>query len=197
MDARQLSAARQNAFKTKGPVVRQIESRRDLFMIRTAAFLFCAAMLALSQVRQGAPGGRLDDRIAIDRAIDALNDPSRLSNAFAHSGDGPARYAELRASTPAIAFKILGPLASDARVVTISHEPWGEADFGLSNTLWSQIVFISADVALSEGACTYEEGDGSTRRKPLLFVLKREAGVWKIASLRMLTWEGVFPGHGC
>jgi hypothetical protein len=128
----------------------------------------------------------------IDRAIDSLNNPSRLSNAFARSGDGAARYAELRASTPARAFEILGPLGSAVPAVKISHEPWGEADLGLTNIFRHVIVFIAPDVALAEGACVYEDADGSPRRKPLVFVLKKEAGGWKIASLRMLASEGAF-----
>lgn len=154
-------------------------------MIRTAASVFCGAMLAVAQVHEGIAGGRLEDRIVIDRAIDSLNDPSRLSNAFAQEGDGPVRYGELRASTPAKGFRILGPISSGVPTVKISHEPMGEADIRLPDGR-SGIVFIGADVALSEGACTYENADGSTRRKPLLFVLKKEADVWKIASLRIL-----------
>lgn len=153
-------------------------------MIRTAAFVFCGAMLAVAQVQEDVVGGRLEDRIAIDRAIDSLNDPSRLSNAFAKEGDGPVRYGELRAST-ARAFRILGPISSGVPTVTISHEPLGEADIRLPDGR-SGIVFIGADVALSEGACTYEDAAGSIRRKPLLFVLKKEAGLWKIASLRIV-----------
>lgn len=153
-------------------------------MLRTASFLVCGAMAAVSQVPQGVTGDRLHDRIAINRVIDSLNDPFRRSEAFAREGDGPARYAELRRSTPAKQFRILGPRNSGVPVVTISHEPWGEADIRLPDDLRSGILFIAPDVALSEGACSYEQGDGAMRRKPLLFVLKREAGAWKIASLR-------------
>ncbi len=125
------------------------------------------------------------DRVSIDRAITSLNDPARRTSAFAQEGDARARYAELRASTPTTGFRILGPVESARPVVRISHEPWGEAEISLPNTR-SGIVFIGSDVALSEGACVYEVAEGITRTKPLLFVLRREMGEWKIASLRVL-----------
>jgi hypothetical protein len=152
-------------------------------------------LLAFSQVPQSVTGERLHDRIAIERAIESLNNPFRRSEVFAREGDGPARYAELRRSTPAKEFRILGP-NSGVPVVTISHEPWGEADIRLPHDLRSGILFIGPDVALSEGGCSYQEAGGSTRRKPLLFVLKRDAGAWKIASLRLVAREGVFAEDG-
>lgn len=134
-------------------------------MLRAAVFLICVLMPAFSQVPQSLPGERLHDRMAIERAIESLNDPSRRAEVFASEGDGPSRYAELRRSTPAKEFRILGPLNSSVPVVTISHEPWGEADIRLPGDLRSGILFIGPDVALSEGACSFEEGDGALRTK--------------------------------
>jgi hypothetical protein len=81
----------------------------------------------------------------------------------------------------------------------ISHEPWGEATIDFPGR-WPHatmevvnprivsrtIRFITPDVALAEGACVYREDGGGTRFTPLLFVMKREGGGWKIASLRVL-----------
>jgi len=54
-----------------------------LYMIHAAAFLVSGAMLALTQVRQGVVGKRLEDRIAIDRAIESLNDTALSSKRLA------------------------------------------------------------------------------------------------------------------
>jgi hypothetical protein len=86
--------------------------------------------------------------------------------------------------------------------VTISKEPWGEATItfpGFSSfpevsahpipipkITSGAIRYITPDVALVEGTWT-SEGDGvATRTVPLLFVMKREADKWKIASIRTL-----------
>jgi hypothetical protein len=151
-------------------------------MLRTAAFFICGPIMTLSLAFSQE---RPSDRIAIDRTISALNDPTRRSSVFAQEGDGLSRYAELRALTPATAFRILGPMESARPVVRISQEPWGEADISLPNAR-SGIVFIGPDIALSEGTCVYEIAAGITQTKPLLFVLRREDGAWKIASLRIL-----------
>jgi hypothetical protein len=154
-------------------------------MIRTLVFLFCYVMLAFSQDRGSVLSEH--DRLAIGRAIVSLNDPLQRDNVFAEAGDAPAQYAGLRRSIPALTFRILGPGERlGAPAVRISHEPWGEAEITLPPASRPVIVFIGLDVALAEGACAYEEADGATRAKRLLFVMKRERGVWKVASLRVL-----------
>ena len=154
-------------------------------LLRTVACLIAGAALAFSQPLPGIPIA--DDQMAIERTIESLNDPSQLNDVFARRGDGPARYAELRKSTPARGFRILGPMDETvAPAVIISHEPWGEAQLNLPAPWRADIVFVSARVALAEGACTYEEANGSTQRKRLLFVMRKEYGAWKIASLRVI-----------
>jgi hypothetical protein len=68
--------------------------------------------------------------------------------------------------------------------VTISHEPLGEATINrpTPRIVSGGVRFITVDVALVEGTCSYE--DGTTM--PLLFVMKKEGDDWKIASLRVL-----------
>jgi hypothetical protein len=71
-------------------------------------------------------------------------------------------------------------------VLTISHEPWGEANILFPDPRHSGTVFVGPDVALSEALCVYQHPGELTPTIPLLFVLKREGATWKIASLRIL-----------
>jgi len=94
--------------------------------------------------------------------------------------------------------------------VTISKEPWGEvtinfpwmvalppgmrdlpsmasvplAEIPDSKIATGAIRFITPDVALADAEWTYKDGV-TTESVPLLFVMKREDGDWKIASLRV------------
>ena len=76
---------------------------------------------------------------------------------------------------------------TDHSTVTISHEPWGEATINLpGRESRTSIAFITADVALAEGACTYEDDHSGSQTTPLLFVMKKEGDGWKIAFIRVL-----------
>jgi hypothetical protein len=146
---------------------------------------------------------RLGDRFAIARVIASLNDATEQKAAFTPGDDGLARLQRLRKSAPTEAFRIMGPFdgrfdgelpqLTDYPTVTISHEPWGEATFTVGSQAADEIrrgiVFITADVALAEGACRYQDTDGSQKRKPLLFVMKKEGGYWRIASILRLVRE--------
>jgi hypothetical protein len=149
-----------------------------------------------------ASADEVGDRFAIGQAIVSLNHVSQPSAIFADQGDGSAQFEQLRKSTPARAFRIIqlpGTSVSDPAdppTVTISREPLGEATIHLPSQFPDPkrgIVFISADVALAEGACTFEDDGGTTRSKPLLFVMKKEGGDWKIASLRLLAPRASTP----
>jgi hypothetical protein len=122
------------------------------------------------------------DRVAIGRAIAALNEPSH-STLF---GDGGAEFERLRSIYP-LAFQIIGPAAGPDHhpTVTISHEPWGEATINLSASRPS-VAFITPDVALAEGACSYEDSHAERQTTPLLFAMKKVGDDWKIASIRVL-----------
>jgi hypothetical protein len=134
------------------------------------------------------------DRSAIGRAIEALNespnDPSQQAARFTSDGNAASELALLRRTNPP--FRIVGPPDGSVSVaaVTISKEPWGEARInfpGLApRTARGSITFITPDVALAERVFTYLDADGATKTTPLLFVMKREGGDWKIASLRVL-----------
>jgi len=121
------------------------------------------------------------DRAAIGRTIAALSETPQRAALFSQGADAARELERLgRVGTP------------DLPTVTISHEPWGEAtiDFLCLQRIVTRlgsgaIRFITSDVALADGVWTYGE-DGKTHTAPLLFVMKKEAGNWKIVSIRIL-----------
>src|SRR5579862_3658482 len=128
------------------------------------------------------------DRIAIGRAITTLNEPLQHSALFTGDGRAYSEFERLRRANP-LAFRIIGPAADPVShpTVTISHEPWGEATINLpGRESRPSIAFITPDVALAEGACTYEDDHAGSQTTPLLFVMKKEGDDWKIASIRVL-----------
>ncbi len=134
------------------------------------------------------------DRLEIGRVIAMLNEPSNVPSQsaalFTADGNAASELARLRRVNPP--FRIVGPAEDSGPVpsITISKEPWGEAriDFptGEPRTVDRSIVFITPDVALADGACMYLDDCATTPATPLLLVMKREGGEWKIASLRVL-----------
>lgn len=84
--------------------------------------------------------------------------------------------------------------SSDRATVIVSREPWGEAVIqlpGAGSILNLRIVsrhihFITADVALAD--CDFASEDGSTtlQTRPILLVMKKQEGDWKIAAIRRL-----------
>jgi hypothetical protein len=142
------------------------------------------------------------DRLAIDHTIAGLNELPQRMELFA-AGAEISNLEGLRKLTPGPTFRTLrqssdpGTIRIDQPTITISHEPWGEAMINFPEMtafpveiLNPRIVrrtirFITPDVALAEGTWTYE-GSGSTLRKPLLFVMKKEGATWRIASLHLL-----------
>jgi hypothetical protein len=65
--------------------------------------------------------------------------------------------------------------------VEISHEPWGEATIHLppvaTGILIGPIRFVTSDVAIA---------DAVAQTTPVLFVMKKDRGVWKIETMRIL-----------
>jgi hypothetical protein len=156
------------------------------------------------------------DRVAIGRAIATLNELPRPTALFTEDANASTELEWLPKVNPLAfrmaRFRILEPpgdpvslLQADHPTVTISHEPWGEAtiDFPCTEYLIKAlqarrleilnprmgsrtIRFVTTDVALVDGAWTYEDDGATTRTTPLLFVMKKERGNWKIASIRVL-----------
>jgi hypothetical protein len=63
--------------------------------------------------------------------------------------------------------------------IRISHEAWGEADVHIPPThaVLGTLTFLTSEVAMAD--VTYAGG-------PVLMVMKKERGMWKIASIRVL-----------
>jgi len=134
------------------------------------------------------------DRAAIDRAIASLNQQPQPTAVFTE--DSYSELDRLPDVTPR-AVRILA--LSGGPMVTISHEPWGEATLNLPATAslaleitnpriaGSATRFITTDVAVTDGAWTHTDGSGVIQTIPLLFVMRKEGDNWKIASVRVLT----------
>jgi hypothetical protein len=122
-------------------------------------------------------GDEAADRAQIASVIAALNQTPlnqapELARLFTADSDGASALAEISRLTP---------------VVTISHEPWGEATWGFAGARLRitnlAIRFITPEVALADGTASRPDGKDSTS---LLFVMKKEGDGWKIASIRLL-----------
>jgi hypothetical protein len=129
-------------------------------------FAFCAA------------ADEAADRAAICRDVALLNMAPQPSTLF--TADASSDLDRLPKPQP-VSFRILLPPDDSAAhpTVTISHE------YPNPRIACGSIRFITPDVALADGNWTYENGP-ETQTKPLLFVMKKEADGWKIASLRLL-----------
>lgn len=87
------------------------------------------------------------------------------------------------------------PAAGGVLSVTISHEPWGEARIGPTvpkvevlnpHISLTAIRFVTTEVALADGVFSYTPPAGAAQATALLFVVKREGQVWKIAVVRVV-----------
>src|SRR4051812_15833323 len=141
----------------------------------------------------GASADEVADRIAIVHSISTLNESPPHVPLFTEEGNGSVEFERLRNANPRL-FRIVAPgqdstMRTDRPSVTISHEPWGEATLNSPSQLPGDssrnITFVTSDVALAQGFCTFEDNDGIRQTKVLLFVMKKENG-WKIASIRVL-----------
>jgi hypothetical protein len=135
------------------------------------------------------------DRRAIVNAVAALNEFPHQADLLTSDADGTDIPDQLRKGKR-LEFRMRSS-PSDHPTVVISHEPWGEAMIKLPGTSVavemlnpriesSTVRFITPEVALAEGAWTYKAATGKTETTPLLFVLKKVADRWKIASIRVL-----------
>ena len=153
--------------------------------------LLCLPLLLAA----GAGADEASDRVAIGRAIAAVNNvpaPDALFTADSDAADALQRIC--RDNPPVYRFPSWERGHAAPGTVSISQEPWGEATIGLPlppgeitnpRIEGRSIRFLTQDVALVDGACVYRTAAG-TRITPLLFVMKKDADDWKIASLRVL-----------
>lgn len=114
------------------------------------------------------------DRVAIEGVIGTLNadktgaDQKRIASLFTTDADNE--------------FDRLANL--DRRLLQSSDKPWSEVT--TPRIVIQSIRFISAEVALADAANTQYGSTILVRRVPVLFVMKKQAGEWRIASLRVL-----------
>ena len=125
------------------------------------ALIFCASWAHAAD--------ETSDREAIKKTVVQLR-------AFTADFDNDAELARIR-NAPVM----LPPVADRPGEVVISTEPWGEATIsiampGLSVIAIKKIRFLTPAVALVDA---YAKG-------PVIFVLRKEAETWKIASIRIL-----------
>lgn len=151
------------------------------------AFL-CLSLLVAAYAAAQEPA----DGVAISRAIAALNEPPPHDRLFTADGNGSSELQRLP-KAKAQAFRIREPFIAVVPAiptVIISHEPWGEARINFPpievRAPNSSIVFVTPDVVLAEVSYVYQDDDATRQALPLLFVMKRESGDWKIASVRVL-----------
>ncbi|MGA2739085.1 MAG: hypothetical protein ABSG65_16725 [Bryobacteraceae bacterium] len=114
---------------------------------------------------------------AIDKAIATLNDPVRRANVLATDADSSVDFDRLID----LHRKDLRPF----RVVIGLHEPWTELT--VPRVVSGSIRFIASDVAIVDGASTIRGAVTLVPRVPLLFVMKKAGGSWRISAVRVLT----------
>jgi hypothetical protein len=135
------------------------------------------------------------DRASIERVIAAVNEVPAPEAVFTADSDAAAALERIwKGKSLRYRFGPRHGSSSGTPTVTISHEPWGEATIGnplppteIMNPriLSRSIRFLTPGVALADATCVYWTTAGA-QTTPLLFVLKKVAGNWKIASLRVL-----------
>ncbi len=132
------------------------------------------------------------DRAAIKNVIATLNTPAFGPGLFTAGFNDFPELARLGVSANTSS-PIMVTEGQSGRVV-ISHEPWGEATVGPTLTIkWvtsrfaiTSTGFISEDVALVDAINEQSMDDSTPPKLPVLFVLKKEGTVWRIASLRLI-----------
>jgi hypothetical protein len=112
------------------------------------------------------------DRAAIDKVIVGLNDADRRAELFTKGADSKVDF---------------------DRLVELHRKPGGA--IGMDET-WTQMTvpqvvsgkirFVKVDVAMVEGASVVEGAVTMVRRVPLLFVMKKEDGKWRVDAVRVM-----------
>jgi hypothetical protein len=119
----------------------------------------------------GAWADEAGDRAAIEKAVAAFNDPAIRESLFAADVDAAQ---ELR-----------GLERSGAVWFEDADRPWPEVT--RPKIAAGHIRFITPDVALVDAALAQYGTVVLRRSLPLLFVMKREGGGWKISALRVMS----------
>ena len=112
------------------------------------------------------------DRAAIDKVIVGLNDAGHRAELFTKGADCKVDF---------------------DRLVELHRKPGGMV--GMDET-WTQMTvpvvvsgkirFVKGDVAMVEGASVVEGAVTMARRVPLLLVMKKEGGKWRVDAARVM-----------
>ena len=123
------------------------------------------------------------DRAAIDKAIAALNDPVQRAGQLARDVDSTVdfdRLIDLHRKTPLSHCVAIG-----------MNEPWRELT--VPRVVSGRIRFITVDIAIVDGASVIPGAVTLAPRVPLLFVMKKAGGEWRITAVRVLTPHAIMP----
>jgi hypothetical protein len=110
------------------------------------------------------------DRAAIDQALSALNDPAQRAGLYTKEADSAVDFDHLLQLHRRYSAIMIGGAGG--------NEPW--ITLTVPRIVSGAIRFITTDVAMVDGASTIDGAVTLERRAPLLFVMKREGGQWKI-----------------
>ena len=114
------------------------------------------------------------DRAAIDKVIVALNDPAQRPALFTKDADRGVDFDDL-----------VDLHRRPSRAMTIGmDETWTQLT--VPKIVSGKIRFVSPNVAMVDGASLVEGAVTLARRVPLLFVLKKDGGKWRISAVRPL-----------
>jgi len=137
-------------------------------------------------------GDEAEDRVAIARAIGALNERHWRSATITSDPMAIAEFHKLLEGKP-VKYHIRSGLGRPT--VVINHDrPWGEAKIEVpapsiemqSPRVVSGFVhFVAEDVAVVDASLVEQREDGR-QSTPLVFVMKREGAEWKIGALRVV-----------
>lgn len=132
----------------------------------------CLAALFATVVK----ADEVTDRAAIQAVIEAVNNPSQRPRLFAKDVDSTVnfdRLIDLHLTSPARAGIPVGT-PEPTRILTEPHIVSGA------------IRFMTPDVAIADGASVVHGAVTFADTVPLLFVLKKERGEWRIHMVRRL-----------
>lgn len=122
--------------------------------------------------------GRADEakgRIAINKIIEAINDPVQRPTLFTKDADSTVQFGRLIDLHLRSSRNVgVGGVGIDERwrVLTVPRVVSGS------------IRFITPEVAIVDGASVIREAVTLVETVPLLFVLKKEQAVWRICAVR-------------
>jgi len=136
--------------------------------------LFCAAGLWADQAQE---------RAAIDKTIAALNDPAQRAKLLAGDVDSEVDFDRL--------IDLHRRESQYGGVAIGINEVWTELT--APRVVSGRVRFITPDVAMVDGASTIRGAVTLRRSVPLLFVMRKDKGEWRITAIRVLRPHATVP----